>query len=95
LKQLVTFSSAIALSGTRWCYLHGPGCQVLVYDGVGLNVAAGGIVDLDTVTADNNTVTGAHLEGSNIFIVDSTFNNTAPATPSSPPADDLRSSNLI
>lgn len=78
------FISSSFFNDTRGITCMDRACKVLVYDGIGLKVVAGGIVDLDTVTADNNTVTGAHLEGSNIFIRDSTFNSTNSDDPKQP-----------
>lgn len=70
------FINESSFSGTNGITCQDRECKVLVYDGVGLDVVAGGIIELTEVVANDNTVTGAQLEGSNVFISNSTFNNT-------------------
>ncbi|NWG07394.1 MAG: hypothetical protein HXY35_11995 [Chloroflexi bacterium] len=47
----------------------------LVYHGYGLSVVTPGLISLDGVNASNNNLFGAHLEGGNITVTNSSFNN--------------------
>jgi hypothetical protein len=53
-----------------WCP---PGS--LVFHGYGLNVFTTGNISLDGVTASNNNLFGAQLEGANVTVLNSTFSN--------------------
>ena len=53
-----------------WCP---PGSQV--YHGYGLSVTAGGLIELNEVTANNNNLFGAQLNGAEVAVLNSTFNN--------------------
>ena len=46
-----------------------------VFDGYGLQVVTPGSIFLDTVTASDNTLFGAHLDGAFVKVSNSTFNN--------------------
>lgn len=62
-------------SGNRGITCQDQWCHQITYNGYGLNVVAGGYVELNEVTANDNNLFGAHLEGSSVSIFSSTFNN--------------------
>jgi hypothetical protein len=62
-------------SGNQGITCQDQHCQKVVYNGYGLNVVSGGNVELYDVTASDNYLFGAHLEGSTVSIFNSTFNN--------------------
>ena len=55
-----------------------------IYYGYGLNVVTSGSITLDNVNASNNHLFGAHLEGGNVSVSNSSFNNNR--TPDDAPA---------
>jgi hypothetical protein len=50
-------------------------CNHVTYFGYGLKVVTPGNIFLGDVTANDNNLFGAQLEGSSVFVTDSTFNN--------------------
>jgi len=62
-----------------WCP---PGSEV--YHGYGLNVVTPGLISLDFVTASDNNLFGAHLEGSTVSVSNSSFNNNGTGTGNTP-----------
>jgi hypothetical protein len=62
-----------------WCP---PGSEI--YWGYGLNVVTPGLISLDGVNASNNSLFGAHLEGSTVNVSNSSFNNNGNGVAESP-----------
>ena len=73
-EQIVSISES-TFSGNQGTVCLDEWCKNVTYYGYGLQVVTPDIIFLGEVTADNNNLFGAHLEGSSVTIFDSTFDH--------------------